>query len=356
MRKSSIKKLKIIFVTPTLPRSESKPGGVDIVIHNIANELAKSHDVTILSITPPPVEANYKSKLILKGLNWFYESSIFRVLLWPIVLNFINFSEYDVVHLHGDDWFFLNRKKPTVRTFHGSAKFEAKFATSFLRKISQNLVYFLEKISAKLATTTVAINSETAKIYKTNSILGHGVDHNLFTPGVKTKFPSILFIGTWQGRKRGRFIFNLFLEKILPVLPKTKLYMVSDFCPKTSNVDWIKLPNNNQLARLYRQSWVFAYPSLYEGFGLCYLEAMASGTSIIASPNYASRTLLDKNSLATDQIISTKIIDILSNSQARKQMEVVGMKIAKTFTWDKIGFSYEQIYKKTIKKYSGHSR
>ena len=43
------------------------------------------------------------------------------------------------------------------------------------------------------------------------------------------------------------------------------------------------------LAGLYRRAWVYASPSTYEGFGLPYLEAMACGTPVVASPNPGSR-------------------------------------------------------------------
>ena len=47
-----------------------------------------------------------------------------------------------------------------------------------------------------------------------------------------------------------------------------------------------------ELASLYRRAWVYASPSTYEGFGLPYIEAMACGTAVLATPNAGSREVI----------------------------------------------------------------
>lgn len=51
------------------------------------------------------------------------------------------------------------------------------------------------------------------------------------------------------------------------------------------NVIWLNSVSNQQLDRLYQQSEVFVLPSLIEGFGYVYLEAMARGCFCIGTPN-----------------------------------------------------------------------
>ena len=48
-----------------------------------------------------------------------------------------------------------------------------------------------------------------------------------------------------------------------------------------------------ELASLYRRAWAYVTPSTYEGFGLPYLEAMACGTPVVATPNPGSVEILD---------------------------------------------------------------
>lgn len=346
--------MKIAILAPTLPQKNYKPGGVDVSIHRLANALSDLCDVTVFTLETPPDDARYNYKILFNGNRFFGRNWFGRILCWPILVNFIDFTGFNVVHLHGDDWFFINRLKPTIRTFHGSALFEAKTATSLKRKTSQYFIYILEKISNRLATTSVAISPHTAQIYKIDSVIGHGVDLEQYYPGDKTKNPTILFVGTWVGRKRGKFLYDGFINKILPLCPKAKLIMISDFAPKHKSVIWFKNSTDKDLAKLYRTSWIFAYPSLYEGFGLCYLEAIASGTAIVASLNSATDYLFTKENMAklsSDQDFFSNILYVLNNQNQRKRLEQNGLKLAQKYAWPKIAQEYIKIYEQSFKKF-----
>ena len=97
--------------------------------------------------------------------------------------------------------------------------------------------------------------------------------------------PTVLFVGTWAGRKRGAFLHRIFTEEVVHRIPNAQLWMVSDHCVETDRVRWFARPSDDELGELYSRAWVLAAPSLYEGFGLYYLEAMASETMVVASPN-----------------------------------------------------------------------
>ena len=51
--------------------------------------------------------------------------------------------------------------------------------------------------------------------------------------------------------------------------------------------------DDEALAEAYRRAWVFCLPSDYEGFGIPYAEALASGTPVVATPNVGARYVLD---------------------------------------------------------------
>ena len=51
-------------------------------------------------------------------------------------------------------------------------------------------------------------------------------------------------------------------------------------------------PDDATLAALLAEAWVFCYPSIYEGFGIPYIEAMAAGTAIVTSPNAGAGEVL----------------------------------------------------------------
>jgi phosphatidyl-myo-inositol alpha-mannosyltransferase len=350
------KTMKIAIVVAMLPETHRKYGGVDVVIHRLANELVKKGDfnVTVFSLTGCPDDFKYRHIQLFSRFSSLQASKIFRLLILPILLNFIDFRQFDLIHLHGDDWFFLNRRRPSVRTMHGSALNEARTATSLKRRIVQYLIYPLEHLSVKLATISLAIGRDAQTLYGIPSLIDNGVDLQMFCPGVKTLEPSILFVGTWEGRKRGQFIYEKFIHDVLPKFPNARLNMICDYCPGHEAVTFHRSPSDAELASIMRQAWIFAYPSLYEGFGLPYVEALASGTAIITSSNIGSQHILNDGeygAIVEDNCFSQSIMDLLENPDRRSSLEIKGLSRAASFSWDSIAQSHRRFYEKAILKY-----
>ncbi|MFC1548674.1 glycosyltransferase family 4 protein [Candidatus Omnitrophota bacterium] len=344
--------MKIAFFHTTLPEPGRKISGVELVAHNLANELANNKDdeITVFSLSPKPKDAKYKHIHLFKNIK-FLKNKFFRLSLLPFLLNFVNFKRYDVIHLHGDDWFFFKRSIASIRTLHGSALREAQYANSLKRKISQYIIYLLEKLSVKLATKPLAIGLDASKLYNIKDIVDNGVNPKVFSPGKKSENPSILFVGTWKGRKRGEFIFKIFVNKVLVRFPKAQLYMVTDFCPKHPNVKYVKFPEEKALSELFKKAWIFAYPSICEGFGIPYVEAIASGTAIISSQNQGAEYVLESGKygiIAKDDLFEKEIIDLLKDTKKRSMLEGMGIKRAKRFYWKNVTACHKMIYQQVI--------
>ncbi len=56
-----------------------------------------------------------------------------------------------------------------------------------------------------------------------------------------------------------------------------------------------------KLCELYQRAWILCLPSTYEGFGVPYIEAMASGTVAVASPNPGAKEILDNGKGSADK-------------------------------------------------------
>ena len=344
--------MKIAFYHTTLPAPGRKIGGVEVAVHRLANAVAglpDNHEVTVFSLTGAPKGALYRHQQLFPAQKWMATDRIGRAFILPALLNFVNFEHPDVLHLHGDDWFYLNRSIPTVRTMHGSAKHEALSASSLPRKLLTSLVYPLEHLSVHLAHHSLAVGIETAEIYKTNGLADNGVDSLVFHPGAKTNEPRLLYIGTWAGRKRGRFLYELFVNRILPRFPQATLCFVSDFCPDHPRVIKEEFPSDETLAQRYREAWVFCYPSIYEGFGIPYLEALASGTPVICSPNSGAAYVLDNGKfgmIAEDESFADELIDLLQRPDQRSKMANKGLDRAAEFSWSSVAKKHVDIYSK----------
>ncbi len=348
--------MKIALFHTTLPEPGRKPGGVEVAVHRLANELAKneSDEVTVLSLTSPPADARYKHRHLFADKEGLRDNQIKRLFVLPMMLNLVDLKVFDVVHLHGDDWFLFSRGAPSVRTLHGSALFEARSATSLKRKISQYLIYPLEHLAKILATRPLAVGPETAKVYGISDLANNGVDLDLFSAGEKSQHPQVLYIGTWEGRKRGAFMFEQFTEHVLPQCPEAELVMVCDREPDHPNVTSYVFPDDETLAGLYSKAWVFAYPSVYEGFGIPYIEAMASGTPVLCSPNDGANYVLDKGEygmIVDDDQFATQLIALLTNADLRQQLIEKGFERAHTFSWEAVAGQHRKVYAQAIQLY-----
>lgn len=93
------------------------------------------------------------------------------------------------------------------------------------------------------------------------------------------------------------------------------------------------------LPSLYTGAEAFIFPSLYEGFGLPILEAMACGTPVICSqtsslPEVAGEAafLVDPHDLPG---LVARMQDLLNHASARQRLRKLGLQRAQTFTWQR---------------------
>ena len=330
----------------TLPEPNRKPGGVEVFVHRLANRLSeRGHDVTVFTFGSRPDDAAYR--VVRVGSSWLGERRVARLTLAPLLVNRLSQAGLDILHLHGDDWFMLLRRVPTVRTFYGSALLEARTATTMRRRIAQGIVYPLEIVASRLATASFDIGAQLPRGYRADGSLALAVNPVTEScPSQPRERPTVLFVGTWHGRKRGAFLAETFERIVLPRHPTAELLMVSDHCVERSGVRWIRVPSDDELAALYRSAWVFCLPSTYEGFGMPYLEACTHGIPVVATPNAGSRHVLARGVglLVDDSDLGAAVADLLGDPVARARLAAAGMARARDFGWSRVVDEHEAAY------------
>jgi phosphatidylinositol alpha-mannosyltransferase len=348
--------LRIGVLSASLPRAGRKPGGVDVHVHRLSNRLAlRGHRVRVASFSPAPPDARYEAVALRPaGLG---ERTLTRISAASVAFNLLDTSDLDVVHLHGDDWFYLRRGVPTVRTFHGSALMEARHATRARRRALQLVCFAGELLAARLATASYGLIPGDGRPYRARGPLPIGVDVPPAADLARGGPPTVLFVGTWEGRKRGRLLHEVFLREVLPRVPDARLQLVCETPAGPAGspgVEWLGAPDDATLAELYSRAWVFCLPSSYEGFGLPYVEAMARGTPVVATPNPGSRHVLTSGRdglLAPPAQLGAAIVRLLRDEPYRLELARRARERALAFSWDAALAAHECAYLDAIARH-----
>ena len=263
--------MRIAMISLYLP-SGSKIG-VGYQAHYMANAMTRrGHAVTMFSPCPKCDDALYELQQVDPGKR-------LRTFRFAWQFRRHDFSMFEVLHAHGEDhWIGKGRVKCHIKTMHGSCLEEARKVPGIKEKIRMLGIAVSEMIGSVRADECVAVSKNTTRSYRwIKRVIPNGVDLSRFHPGTeKETKPTILFVGTYQNRKRGKMLMDIFRTQIRPAMADAQLWMVCNDAPIEPGVSVLGLVPLEQLAELYRRAWVFCLPSSYEGFGVPYIEAMAS--------------------------------------------------------------------------------
>ena len=120
---------------------------------------------------------------------------------------------------------------------------------------------------------------------------------------------------------------------------------------RLSSQGWLKylgfVPQSD-LPALYAGARAFVYPSVYEGFGLPVLEAMASGVPVVASPF----TSLPEVTRGAALLVDPDDVDALTSAVHRSLVDenwrqtaiTSGLAVAQTFSWDRCADQTIKVY------------
>jgi len=107
-----------------------------------------------------------------------------------------------------------------------------------------------------------------------------------------------------------------------------------------------------ELPIIINQALALVFPSLWEGFGLPVLEAMACGTPVITSNISSLPEVTGDAAILIDpydpQEIATAMTTIIYDSDCRKQLSKLGIKRASEFSWQKTGMATVEVFKNYI--------
>jgi glycosyltransferase involved in cell wall biosynthesis len=107
-----------------------------------------------------------------------------------------------------------------------------------------------------------------------------------------------------------------------------------------------------QLAQLYQQSVALVYPSLYEGFGIPPLEAMACETAVIAANRSSIPEVVGNAAILIDpeceEELSAAMSTVLEDRSRRDELIRLGRDRAKQFSWDRMAAETRDLYREVV--------
>lgn len=275
--------------------------GVGNYIFNIFKILKRTMDIEMVYLYSkfPPKIYERKIRIItnpfrkLKG-----GSELGNFFFFPSRLKHLR-NEYDLFHISNETIVACTKFiRPTIITVMDVVPLifprEYDRITTFFRKLHFKFLRIVDRIIAiSLNTKKDLINLLGVKEEKI-SVIYYGIDHNKFRRlKIEKDYPlSLLNVSLDIKRKNfGTVLKVLFLLRkwglkirLLKIggINRTHRNMIKKLGLENSVIDLGFIPND-ELPYYYNLSHIFIFPSLYEGFGLPLLEAMACGVPIVAS-------------------------------------------------------------------------
>jgi glycosyltransferase involved in cell wall biosynthesis len=116
-----------------------------------------------------------------------------------------------------------------------------------------------------------------------------------------------------------------------------------------SGVRWLGELPDDELARLYRGASCFAYPSLYEGFGIPILEAMACGAPVVTSAGGATEEVAGGAAVLVDPLDPAEIARGIEEAAARRdELRRLGLERARRSDWHSVASATVEVYREAL--------
>jgi len=290
----------------------------------------------------------------------------------------------DVLHIPSYRRMLWRCPCPRVTTIHDLAPFWVRNKYDWKRMlygraVVPRLATRQEEIIAISANTAADVEQFLAVPHERVHVVPNGLDHTRFTPVARSD--SKAKAAKLYQLHRPFFLFVARLEhpgknhvRLIAAFNQFKASTRSDWQLVFGGSDWhgaqvihaaaaesvfrddirfLGFVPDEALPDLYRAADVFVYPSLFEGFGLPPIEAMACGTPVVCSARGSLREVVGDATAIVDpeDVISmvSGLVSVACDRSIWDRLRAAGLKQAKKFNWDQTAAATLGVYQQAAK-------
>jgi len=372
--------MKIALVSPY---DFSYPGGVCRHISSLEYYLTRmGHVVKIIAPASSPV-TGYGDRFIAIGKPRPIPASgsIARITislnLTDKVKEVLEREKFDIIHLHEPlaptlcPTVLRLSKSINIGTFHATeSKPSYRWAKPFL--MSRLYKKWFNKLEGRIAVSRPAMEYVNKYFPSTYDIIPNGIELDHFKPDLEPlpefkdgKF-NLLFVGRMEKRKGLEYLLKAY-RLIKPDCPDCRLIIVGpgtrsrekyEKMVAEANLEDVIFAGNVDykiLPRYYKTADVFCAPATgHESFGIILLEAMATGTPVIASriSGYASVMTHEQDGLlvpAKQEVpLAQAITRLMRDTSLRHQLSQKGLQTSSKYGWESVSRRVMDYYTRTV--------
>lgn len=269
---------------------------------------------------------------------------------------------------------------PQVTTIHDCAY--SRFPTEFSSPLDRCFYAIMFRLALQKSNKIIAVSQATKDDIQTIygisgdkiNVVHEGVDRSFLNDqsdvtDLKARFgvdqPFMLFVGISRPRKNLARILGAFAAakdrfdkrmKLVIAGPEDDRFLNIRQLSRELKIDesviLLGRVTEQELHSLYRSARCLLFPTLYEGFGLPILEAMASGTPVLTSSMPAHMEIAGDAAVFVNPLdiseMGDAMAEIAENSGLRERLMVKGMDRARMFSWESCAHQTMAVYDQVL--------
>jgi glycosyltransferase involved in cell wall biosynthesis len=239
----------------------------------------------------------------------------------------------------------LRSRVPLVLTVHDLAVLRhPRTFNRWTRTYSRLVLPRLARAAARVIAVSAFTAREAVELLGVDEsrlrVIPHGVEAPFLPEGHAAEGEYVLAVATREPRKN--------LERVAEAARRAgiELRVVGALGWGDVRVESLGFVDDDWLAELYRGAVALVYPSLYEGFGLPVLEAMACGTPVVTSTGSAPAELADGAAVLVDPLdVEAIAAGIQEAARRREELRAAGLERARGYTWEAAARATTEVYR-----------